>query len=62
VSQEQLTQLTKRFYRADPAPQYEGFGLGLATVQAICSRHQLQLNLHSDSDGFSASILLSDSA
>jgi len=62
VSQEQLTQLTKRFYRADPARQHEGFGLGLATVQAICSRHQLQLNLHSDSDGFSASILLSDSA
>lgn len=56
VSQEQLSQLTKRFYRADPARQHEGFGLGLATVKAICSRHQLTLSLRSDREGFTAAV------
>lgn len=56
VEKAQLSQLTKRFYRGDPARQYEGFGLGLATVKAICDRHNLLLDLTSNSGGFCATI------
>jgi len=56
VSQSDLNQLTKRFYRGDPARQHEGFGLGLATVKAIADRHQLHLTLTSSVAGFQASI------
>jgi signal transduction histidine kinase len=55
VNEHDLQQLTKRFYRSDPARQKEGFGLGLATVQAICNRHSLNLFLSSE-NGFCAKI------
>lgn len=55
VNEQDLKQLTKRFYRSDPARQHEGFGLGLATVKAICNRHNLNLSLNSD-DGFCVKI------
>ncbi|CAM3828180.1 MULTISPECIES: sensor histidine kinase [Pseudoalteromonas] len=56
VASSQISQLTKRFYRGSPARQYEGVGLGLATVKAICERHDLVLNLNSRDDGFIATI------
>ena len=55
VNEQDLKQLTKRFYRSDPARQHEGFGLGLATVKAICNRHKLNLSLSSD-NGFCVKI------
>ena len=60
VEPTQLSQLTKRFYRGDPARQKEGFGLGLATVKAICERHQLVLTLTSDERGFTSTISVSN--
>lgn len=59
VKDTQLSQLTKRFYRGDPARQHEGFGLGLAIVKAICERHQLILSLKKSDRGFSATIATS---
>lgn len=60
VKNAQLSQLTKRFYRGDPARQKEGFGLGLATVKAICERHQLVLTLQSNELGFTSVISRSE--
>lgn len=56
VNKQQLSQLTKRFYRSDLARQKDGFGLGLATVKAICDRHHFTLTLQSDENGFSSTI------
>lgn len=56
VNKQQLSQLTKRFYRSDIARQKDGFGLGLATVKAICDRHNFTLTLNSDEHGFSSTI------
>ncbi|GHF01955.1 ATP-binding protein [Thalassotalea profundi] len=60
VAPAQLSQLTKRFYRGDPARQKEGFGLGLAIVKAICDRHQFILTLTSDEYGFISTISINE--
>lgn len=49
---EELKQLFRRFYRADPSRgKVEGFGLGLSIAQAVCAEHKGKITASTDGVG-----------
>ena len=47
IDAKDLPRIFERFYRCDSSRHYQGNGLGLALVKAICDAHKWQIEVNS---------------